>query len=60
MNRWERVVEAYLKECQVRGLAAATIDGIRRELERWGLWLKRRRPRVKLEGIDQDLILRYP
>ncbi len=59
MSRWERLVEAYLKECQVRGLAAATIDGFRRELERWGLWLKRRRPRVKLEEIGQDLILRY-
>jgi site-specific recombinase XerD len=30
-----------------------------RELERFGLWLKRRRPRPKLEDVDGPLIIRY-
>lgn len=59
MYRWDGLVEAYLKECRVRGLAVSTLDGFRRELEHWGLWLKRRRPRVRLEQVGQDLILHY-
>jgi site-specific recombinase XerD len=59
MKRWETLSDGYLAECRMRGLAESTIDGRRRELERWGTWLRRRRPRPKLEEVDSDLLVRY-
>ena len=35
------------------------MDHVRRELDRWGLWMKRRRPKPQIEKIDSDLLLRY-
>jgi hypothetical protein len=34
-------------------------DNVRRELERWGNWMKRRRPRPKLEALEPQLLIRY-
>ena len=59
MRRWDGLVESYLRWCEGRGLAKATLDQRERELTRWGVWLKRRRPRPALEAIDQDLIVEY-
>jgi len=55
MRRWDSLVERYLKEGEVRGLAAGSLDRRGRELERFGLWLKRRRPKPALEAIDADV-----
>jgi len=59
MRRWDRLVEQYMSEYRARGLAAGTVERVAGELDRWGCWLKRRRPRPKLEGIDAELIVRY-
>jgi integrase/recombinase XerD len=32
---------------------------VERELERWGAWMKRRRPRPRLEEVDADLLVSY-
>ncbi len=59
MRRWDGLVDAYIEEYVTRGIHPATIDNVHRELERWGNWLKRRRPRPRLEEIDPELIVGY-
>jgi site-specific recombinase XerD len=59
MRRWDGLVDKYISECRSRGLAEATIDARERELGRFGTWLKRRRPRVRLEDVDSALVVRY-
>jgi site-specific recombinase XerD len=59
MRRWDHLMEQYLGECATRGLAEGTLIHRRRELERWGSWLKRKRPTPRLEGIDAPLVIDY-
>lgn len=59
MRRWDGLVEGYTRECEIRGLAAVTVDQRRRELDKAGAWLKRRRPKVNLEYMEADLLIRY-
>lgn len=59
MRRWDGLVDAYLEEYVARGVCTAMADNVRRELERWGNWMKRRRPRPKLEAIEPQLLIRY-
>ncbi|MEK6580242.1 MAG: tyrosine-type recombinase/integrase [Bdellovibrionota bacterium] len=59
MKNWDQLLENYMRVCDSRGLSEAVILGRRRELERWGNWLKRQRPKPRVEGIDSELILEY-
>jgi len=59
MKRWDRLVEQYIEECRARGLASSTLENRLRELDRWGSWMKHRRPRVVLEEVDAELLTRY-
>ena len=59
MKRWDRLVDAYIEEYRARGIGEATINHTGARLDRWGLWLKQRRPRVPIERIDAELIRRY-
>lgn len=59
MKRWDGLVEKYVAELKTRGLADATIQHRTRELQRFGLWLKARRPKPELEAIDSEPIARY-
>lgn len=59
MRRWDGLVDAYLRICESRGLAQGTIANRGRELERFGAWVKRRRPRRRIEDIDSELLVRY-
>ena len=59
MKRWDGLLEGYLKECETRGLSAETIKSRRRELERWGCWMKRRRPRPNLEEVAGPVLIEY-
>jgi site-specific recombinase XerD len=59
MRRWDSLVDRYLEEYAARGLSAATVEHVRRELDRWGNWMKRRRPRPTLEAVDSDLLISY-
>jgi putative transposase len=45
-------MEAYLAEMGTRGISVEHIKGVRRELERTGAWLKRRRGKALRAGID--------
>lgn len=61
MDRWDRLVAAFMEEYAARGVAAKSVEQMRLELDRWGSWLKHRRPRPKLEALadDVDLIAGY-
>lgn len=59
MRRWDGLVENYIRVCEARGLAASTLSLRRRELERFGIWAKRRRPRPQLESVNSELVIRY-
>ena len=59
MKRWDGQVDGYERWCESRGLSAATIKHRRDELDRWGCWLKRRRPKPNLEEVDGPLVIEY-
>jgi integrase/recombinase XerC/integrase/recombinase XerD len=65
MKNWDRLQEKYLEEYAARGIAPATVQGVRRELDRMGCWLKHRRPRPALEelgdasGSGSELLIAY-
>lgn len=59
MRRWDGLVDRYLEEYKARGRAAGTIQGLRRELDRCGSWLKHRRPRPRLEEVNSDLLIDF-
>jgi len=59
MRRWDSLIDKYLHECSTRGLAESTIEGRRSEYGKWGLFLKRCRPRVNLEEIPWEYHIKY-
>ena len=59
MKRWDRLVEQYMEEYAAAGRSVETVQGVRRELDRWGNWLKRLHPRPKLEEVGSDEVIRY-
>ena len=59
MRRWDAIVERYLEEYRVAGRSPERVEHVQRELGRFGLWIKRRRPRPRLEQVDSDLIVAY-
>jgi site-specific recombinase XerD len=59
MRRWDGLLEKYLGQLRTRGLAAETVQARCRELDRWGAWLKHRRPRLDLETVGPDQVVQY-
>lgn len=59
MRRWDGLVEKYLAVQATRGLEPTTIGIRRREFNRFGNWLKARRPKPALEEVGADLLVRY-
>ncbi len=59
MNRWDRLVERYMDQVRARGVSAERVHQVYAELDRWGAWTKRRKPRPRLERLDADTIIRY-
>ena len=49
MRRWDSLVDAYIDEHVARGISSATTQNVHSELERWGNWMKRRRPKPRKE-----------
>ena len=59
MNEWSELADRYVEECAERGLAAATLQKVQSEVDRWTSWLRRRRPRPRPGEVGADLIVRY-
>lgn len=59
MRRWDRLLDTYMEEYRARGVSEATVGHTESRLQRWGRWLKKRRPRLSIEQIGVDLITSY-
>ena len=59
MRRWDRLQESYMEGYRARGVSQETVSYTESRLDRWGRWLKKRRPRVVIESIDVEMITRY-
>src|SRR5260370_42118730 len=59
MRRWDRFLDSYMEQYAARGVCAERIKSTRAALERWGSWMKQRRPRVMRERVDAGLLVRY-
>ena len=59
MRRWDRLLDSYMEQYSARGTCAERVRSTRATLEPWGGWMKQRRPRVVLERVDADLLVRY-
>ena len=59
MRRWDRLVDKFMEEYEAAGKTTETVKATRRELDRWGNWLKNLRPRPALDEVNSDLIIRY-
>ncbi len=59
MRRWDSLVDGHLAQCEARGVGQETLKARRSELDRLGCWLKRRRPKPKLEEVGGSLLIKY-
>ena|SRR6516225_2100669 len=59
MRRWDRLLDAYVEQYRAWGGVSRRLAHSGARLGRWGRWLKKRRPRVSIEGIDAESITRY-
>jgi site-specific recombinase XerD len=59
MKRWDTLADRFLEEYSARGLAESSVAAMRRDLDRWGCWLKSRRPRPNLAEVTSEQITQY-
>lgn len=59
MKTTDALVEQYMEEYRARGLAPETVAHVTRELTRLATWLKQRRPRIRLDAVNTDVLIRY-
>lgn len=59
MRRWDGLLDRYMQILQSRGVSQSYLNAVRSELERFGLWIKRKRPRPSLEVLDSEMIISY-
>jgi len=56
MKNFDQLLDGFIAEGAARGIGESTLKTRRRELSRWGEFLKNRRPRVYLETLNPELI----
>lgn len=59
MKQWDGLVDEYQRVCETRGLSQQSLRSTRQELDRLGCWLKRRKPKPRLEEIDGQTLIAY-
>lgn len=59
MRRWDNVVNGFIAEYSVRNISEHQIRNRERELAKFGIWLKRKKPCPKIEEISLELIHEY-
>jgi integrase/recombinase XerD len=59
MKRWEGLAEDHIAQLATCGTSDGYQQRVRRELELFGGFLKRRKTRVKIEDVDADMITQY-
>lgn len=59
MKRWDSLKDRFMEVYESRGLASSTVQLMSHEWDKWGCFLKNRRPRPKLENVDAEMITEY-
>ena len=59
MRRWDRLQGSYVEEYRARKVSPEAVAYTESRLDRWGRWLKKRRPRIAIEHIDAETITHY-
>lgn len=59
MKRWDGLKDRFMEVYEARGLAASTVGLMSHEWDKWGCFLKNRRPRPKLEDVTAKMITEY-
>ncbi len=59
MKRWDALADRFLEGYSARGLADGSVAAMRREWQRWGGWLKARRPRPRLDEVTGEHVTEY-
>jgi site-specific recombinase XerD len=59
MRGWDQLLDGYLAQYAARGLCDGSVIRATSVLGQWGEWMKRCRPRPRIEEIDAPLITRF-
>jgi len=59
MKRWDGLKDRFMEVYEARGLAVSTVQQMSHEWDRWGCFLKNRRPRPRLEDVTAKMITDY-
>ena len=59
MKRWDGLKVRFMDVYESRKLASSTIHMMSSEWDKWGCYLKNRRPRPKLEDVTAGMITEY-
>jgi integrase/recombinase XerC len=59
VKKWDSLVERLSDLDRARGIRESTIKHKEKELYKWGIWLKQRKPKPKLEEINLEIIHDY-
>lgn len=59
MRGWDQLLDGYLAQYAARGLCDGSVSRATSVLGHWGEWMKRCRPRPRIEHIDGPLIARF-
>jgi site-specific recombinase XerD len=59
MRGWDQLLDGYLAQYAARGLSDGSVSRTTSVLGQWGQWMKRCRPRPRIDEIDAPLITRF-
>lgn len=59
MYHWENLVEKYLRDMKICGLSRNYIEGTEYELDKFGVWLRKRKPKPGIGDINAEHITGY-
>ena len=59
MKRWDGLKDRFMEVYEARGLASSTVQLMSYEWDKWGCFLKNRRPRPRLEDVTAKMITEY-
>lgn len=59
MRGWDQLLDGYLAQYAARGVCDGSVSRATSVLGQWGEWMKRCRPRPRIEQIDAPLITRF-
>ena len=59
MRIWDRLQGSYVEEYRARKVSPEAVAYTESRLDRWGRWLKKRRPRIAIEHVDAETITHY-